>query len=1272
MSPGRLDGDDPNLQCLQRLVTPDFLVFERSKVREYVPVADDQMQVQARNGFGPGVIDGDGGVPLNGVRMACPTQKLFDDRALFINRSDTMHVMKSACNTLAFNFSFAFGGASRRTPGASGCGRMARTFSFVAVVISFLCLHSTFLFGADAVEGRQDYSVGLNNANTMSAEFRVGASGNIGLALKFADGRTQTLTGMVKSDEMKQQVQKDGRKVTQSVPMPDGLIEFHGMGLNFRNHVRPHLARYTEAQQDGLIKKWDALPGAAQHWVSLEIRADRAGAELWMEGRYCGRAVSESKLADVIFRLEDGGAVRGERTFTRAPTGAFLPLDVRYIARPGVMENAAITLKPGMQQVGGAPMIVGQGSANADVGMAKEMQGSRFLETNEYTSRTGLDGMPESLHFSVPQAFYNRAWVLCAVDADAHRDPVLTARLTRFGTSGRGGAIADTTITLPRGDEKPGNGISQEGSVEYLAADGKKITTPLYLVRVDLKTGDILDLIADTRDPYAAMKIGPYLDFEFLGKCGGLEVQHDRRREPVASSTSAIHVFGVTLEKSPVELRLKQSQPGNIFHNDEKPETTFALRANAAGRYSLRWAITDVAGSVLAKHDEAVELASAGSETNITVPLAMPDVGWYGLGITLADAEGNTVLKHSGAFALLGRDTRTAGYESPFGTWWFNGVHYTTRDIDVAGPLLFKAGFRRTTMGWTKADEADLASWKVSVNQIGWQFRLVDLKDWPAAEARVEKSISAMLKRFPHCQYALLFHESYDAGAFPPELYGEKYVAKDAALVEREDQLYELGLKGARFLRAKFPQLKIIAGNSGGSSGIVAVMLRRGFPRDLIDYLGSETTGQTFAPEKLTPHTTAGIWLMGETARKLGYDIPLTGCYEFTSRAERDLGAQRQAEWYTRDVLIGLANRFPTISPAGIEDVGNAYYDTLWGASGLCERNPLHYPKPGYVALATLTKTLDSVKLVRQMPTGSASAYALEFERGSEHIYALWTPRGQCEMAFEFPADAAVMNVGFYGKETQLKTSGKKLMITSDCAVSYLISPTAALRVAAGRRAFPTDRPAADTQVVSRMDDVTQWRLAPDDQPLTTSLQRPGKFELRQVDDSEKGKCVELELKREGDIPNIVGEYTALRLKEPAIVPGKPHTVGIWVKGDSSWGRMFWEIEDARGARWRSSGGFEGGDWGDHAAINFDGWCLVTFPLTNESPAVQIEPNSGRGQWQHTGNGKMAYPLKLTGLYVLTHRDSLDLTKMQPVKGHIRLKDVSVIGSGAAENVGSP
>jgi len=1107
----------------------------------------------------------------------------------------------------------------------------------------------------------QAQTLTLKDADTVEAEFRVGGTGKIAVVLKFADGKAQTLLGAVKADTLKRTVEKDGKKTPEMLPMADGWIEFMGAGLRFPYHSRPCLTRYTEAQQADLAKVWETLPAASQCWVPLEIRADAAGVELWMDGRYCGRVASDSRLTEVSFKLEAGGAVRNERTFTRAASGLFLPLDVRRIARPGVMKDCSVSLKPGAQQLNKVPLLVADGAGNADVGMAKEMQGLRGLETNENTSRTSLDGMKESLHFSVPQAFYHRAWVLCAVDADVSKDPVLTARLTRFGIWGRGGAMADTTLTLPRGDKKPGDGIEQVGSVEY-TADQKKIKAPLYLVRVDLKAGAILDILADQKDPYAPMKIGPYLDFEFLGKCGGLEVQTDRRRKPLPTSTSAVHIFGVTLEKAPVELRLKQAQPGNIFHNDETPETTFALRANAAGRYEVRWEISSSDGRVLLKQAKTVELPAVGSEADITVPLTMPDPGWYGLRVTIADANGHALLKHEAAFALLGKDTRTAGYESPFGTWWFSGVHYTTQDPAVAGPMLFKGGFRRTTMAWTKASEKDFAPWQLSINQIQWPFRLADLKDWPAAEKRAELAIGGMLKRFPRCQYIDLFHESYDPRVYPPEIYGVKYVAADAALAAREDELFELGVKAAKFIRAKFPQLKIIAGNSGGSSGMIAVMLRRGFPRDLIDYLGNEATGQTFAPEKVSPHTTGGIWLMGETARKFGYDIPLAGCFEYTSRAERDLGAQRHAEWYARDMLIGLAYRFPTISPAGIEDVGNAYYDTLWGASGLCQRRPLHYPKPAYVALATLTKVLDSVKLVRQMPSGSASAYALEFERGNERIYALWTPRGQCEMELEFPTDTAVTQVEFYGRQHSLKTNGKRLTITAASAVSYIISPVAATNISAGKRTFPNHQPPVGTQVISRMDDLAQWQLVPGEQKITTPLRRPGKFDIRQANDTEKGACLELELKREGEVPHVVGEYTALHLKQSLPIPGKPHTVGVWVKGDSSWGRIFWEIEDAKGERWRSSKDLDGGDWGNQAAIDFDGWCFVTFPLTKESTARHIEPGAGIGQWQ--GNGSLDYPLKLVGLYVQTHRQSLDLTQMKPVKGNIRLKDVSVIGDG--------
>src|SRR6185295_15067174 len=203
--------------------------------------------------------------------------------------------------------------------------------------------------------------IALNGADSAEAEFRVGESGKIAVMFKFADGKAQTLLGAVKADTLKRTVEKDGKKTPETAPMADGMIEFTGAGLRFQYHSRPYLARYTETQQADLAKVWDALPAASQCWVPLEVRADSAGAELWLDGRYCGRVASDSRLTEVSFKLEADGAVRGDRSFTRADSGMFLPLDVRRIARPGVMKECSVSLKSGAQQVKTVPMVVADG-----------------------------------------------------------------------------------------------------------------------------------------------------------------------------------------------------------------------------------------------------------------------------------------------------------------------------------------------------------------------------------------------------------------------------------------------------------------------------------------------------------------------------------------------------------------------------------------------------------------------------------------------------------------------------------------------------------------------------------------------------------------------------------------------------------------------------------------------------------------------------------------------------------------------------------------------
>jgi hypothetical protein len=159
-------------------------------------------------------------------------------------------------------------------------------FASVAITMSSLC--------ADA---QGPTAIPLNNANTLTAEFSVGAFKKISIAFKFADGKAPVLEGVVLGDVLQRQGEKDGKKVPESIPMNDAIVEFKGAGLSFRWHSRPCLARYTEVQRAALATVWDTRPAASQRFVSCEVRTGEHGAELWMEGRYCRKSFGNWKTA---------------------------------------------------------------------------------------------------------------------------------------------------------------------------------------------------------------------------------------------------------------------------------------------------------------------------------------------------------------------------------------------------------------------------------------------------------------------------------------------------------------------------------------------------------------------------------------------------------------------------------------------------------------------------------------------------------------------------------------------------------------------------------------------------------------------------------------------------------------------------------------------------------------------------------------------------------------------------------------------------------------
>ncbi len=385
--------------------------------------------------------------------------------------------------------------------------------------------------------------------DTLSAELQIGdAERWATITVRFDDGKSHVFRGRVEPERIRRKATENGAAVWKEEILPEAAVNFSGL---VRYHSRPRLGRYTSEQQDDLIARWSQLPAASKRFITFEVRQDREGVTIYLDGQYAGRRDAAGRLQSLEISLPEAGQVRRARSFRGYhDAGAFLPLDVKWIARPGAMQNAAVSLPPGLETVGGVPILVADGEASVDVGAVKECKGSWALECDEHLARTALDGMPETAHFSVPQATYCRAWVLCAVDPAPDLDPILTVRLTRFARSGRGDAIADTTIVLPRPGEPVGPGLAQVGSVRF-EKDGHPIEVPLLLVEFQLKPGEILDLLSMEEDPNASMMRSAYLDFEFLGKLDGVSAQWDRRHKPDKKSTSAVHVSARRSSRSP-------------------------------------------------------------------------------------------------------------------------------------------------------------------------------------------------------------------------------------------------------------------------------------------------------------------------------------------------------------------------------------------------------------------------------------------------------------------------------------------------------------------------------------------------------------------------------------------------------------------------------------------------------------------------------------------------------------------------------------------------
>ena len=999
--------------------------------------------------------------------------------------------------------------------------------------------------------------------------------------------------------------------------------------------LKPSLNFYTMPERTAVAARYPEFPSALTHAFTVRIENSGTGIDLWLDGRYLGRMAPSTNAAAGSVTLARGNELLNAFETPALRADNYLPLDLAPYARPGTyrfLSEVAGLRASAMNAVATVPMLCLDPKGDIDVGLSRwleEKEGGGYCDND--TTRNAFIGCPEAIILQVPKENYLAAHVLCALEPSTNKIPVLTLRVTRFGRhyGDSGGrcdeAFADTTVVLPADPAEPlPANVKKVATIKAAGSAGADGELPVYLVTVPLKLGGIPDLLGDEAPDFD--RGNQYWEIE-LTKAIRLK---GTRRKPVGTP-SAVHVFGMTLERNPVNVQVSSLEPGNIFCAADNPrlDVRLANTRDTKADLTLKWEITDYYGRKTVKSAKVVAPAKGenGGVAVESISLAQPTLGYFDAVITVTDdASGRELWHQATSFVLLPPDTRKAGPESPFGTWWFAGTHGTCDKLEIMGPIMMKLGMRHVCpRGVSQEGETNLAPYKLTYSMVPW--------------LKTDEDVAAFVQRNPNIRLGMIFHESGISDSekdYPyPELLGKPKPELTAKGKEEFEKLWAAGEKRARLFRTNYPSIKISLGNT--HSPLIVQLLRHGFPKQYIDCIGMEGVSGWTTPEgQPEPSYTQEVWWVREIERIYGYgDIPVSSGYEYITRGTQrgsGLTEREQADYYVRDALQCLAYGYWSINIGSSDDFADSYNATIYGGGGFVRRHPLLTPKPVFATWATMTRVLDSAAYVRYLDTGSRGLYALEFKRDNTYVYPLWTVRGKRQMTVTFEGGKKttlsdivkgwftrkgmgerqpdVLLTDPMGNTVPLASRGGRVTLQAGPSPAYLVSTKPVARIEPGAAAH--EAPALSRPVViSDFSDPSAWVMDTNKAALGVGVSPAviGKFTLAAAEDPEKGNVTELTLEPQPDVPKIASRCISLKPVAPVRVTGDVKRLGLWVKGNSCWGRVFFEFVDAKGERYKTRAGYWDRNKLAHtSAINYDGWQFISQDLPQSTP-------QGKGDW---------------------------------------------------------
>jgi hypothetical protein len=535
-----------------------------------------------------------------------------------------------------------------------------------------------------------------------------------------------------------------------------------------------------------------------------------------------------------------------------------------------------------------------------------------------------------------------------------------------------------------------------------------------------------------------------------------------------------------------------------------------------------------------------------------------------------------------------------------------------------------------------------------------------------------------------------------------PEYWSEKPFELTEEEQKRLAVFFHTSKVVAEACRKEFPGVKIMI--PWGDPGFVWPLLRAGFPKDLIDGSGIDIPGFERIPERqLHEQSIHRLYFLKKEFEKAGIPNPRLQYCEgiFVPTEPGAVDWREQMDIYHRSTLLSIAHGVTRFYSSWFAfDCTDYYGAEHYGGCGIQRRIPYCDPKPAYAAYSTMTQQLDAANFDGFVPTGSLSTYCLRFKKPDDsYVYALWTIRGKrdviistqgAEKSSEMsPVDTKGMyivdsmgnskNITLQAYTMGITIFDNRIVVPTSPSVTYFCSakdPISKITLGAPDN---SDAPQpANSKPLADLGDGS-WKFT-DERDLTLEnnhwamMHYPGKFEASIESDEKQGKVLQSRLLKQDAVHELMPWYNILKpsSQKPITIPGAPSHLGLWVKGNSDWGRVIYVLKDANGQTFHSIGykdQYNCDDVHSWSQFNFDGWRYLTFELPGNEGYDNYRKN-GSTWWRYSGGNKdttpgvVALPLSLDSIIVQQRSHIIYVNDIQSVASNsVQLGKLSVLYS---------